>query len=276
MRVLEDEDHRVIAREAINDRDESGLDIVDKGRFLDSFRQPEQKRKALDGPISFRRVTAAVDELSQQARDLLGRVPRVDSRKVADDRRHRREGRGVGVRPRLAAQDHDCGADTGSELVCQAGLADSWLPNHGDEHRAPCGGRQAKALVEDGLLAGAADEGNRAPRGAGAEPVHRECVDRLFETLRSHAPAAAERNHGRGQSVGRAARQELPRQGRRLQPRRDVHHRPGHEHLAAGVAPHRRLPGFDSDTDLERLGEPGRLAEASGPSANGQARTHRT
>ena len=64
--------------------------------------------------------------------------------------------------------------------------------------------------------------------------------------------------------------------GRRLQPRRNVHHRPGHEHLAAGVAPHRRLPGFDSDTNLERLGEPGRLAQASGASANGQPRTYCT
>ena len=41
VRVLEDEDHRVIAREAIDHRDEASLDVVDEGRLLDSLRQPE-------------------------------------------------------------------------------------------------------------------------------------------------------------------------------------------------------------------------------------------
>src|SRR5260370_666969 len=105
------------------------------------------------------------------------------SGRAADDRGRGRERRRIGVGAWLASQHSHRGASTRGELVGEAGFADAGLAEDSHEHWTPGGGCQAEALIEDGLLAGAADEWDGSPRGSHLQPIDRESIETRGEAL---------------------------------------------------------------------------------------------
>ena len=211
MRVIEHDHHRVITGQAVDHRDHSGLHVVYECRLLRALGKTEQRREPLDGAGGFGGIAAAIHELAQLKPNLLGRIPRIDSRQVSDDGCRRRERCSVGRRAALATEDHDRGADASGELVGQSRFTDAGLAHHGDQHRPARGAREPEALVEDGLLARAPDERNRAPRGPGRESFDGEGIECRIEALGLHVTAASERDLGGREGVRRQASEELPR-----------------------------------------------------------------
>src|SRR5713101_5671622 len=179
---------------------------------------------------------------TKPALDLVGRVAGVDSGQVSYDRGRWRERRRVGVGAWLASQHDHRGPNTRCELVGEARFADAGLAENSQEHWSPGRGCEAEALIEDGLLAGTADEWDGSPRGSHRQPIDRESIETGIEALGFDMAATPVRDSGRRKGMGGAAGQELARARCRLQPRRQVDDRTGHQHLAAGVSPHGRLP----------------------------------
>src|SRR5713226_599967 len=260
----------MIAGQSIHHSDEARLYVVHEGGLVGSFGEAEQEPQALRRSFRLRGVAASIHEFAQQTPNLLRRIAGIDARQVPDDGGHRREGGGVRVRTGLAAEDDHGGADARRQLVDQARFADAGLAYDRDEHRAAGRGRQAKALVEDRLLAGAADERDRAPGGTRREAFDRKRFERRIEAfgLDPAAPPVGDLRGRQGMCGG--ADEHLSWLRSRLQPCGSVYDRPRHEQLTARVAAHRGLTGLDSDPDLERLIQAGRLAQPARARADGE------
>src|SRR5258708_4541570 len=72
--VFEKHHHRVVPSEAVDDRDEAGLNVVNEGRLLGPLGQAEQQGQALGDELSFRWIPAAGGELAPPRLDLVARV----------------------------------------------------------------------------------------------------------------------------------------------------------------------------------------------------------
>ena len=120
MRVFENDDHRVIARHPVYQRDKTRLHIADECRLIASLGHAEKEGQPLDGPIRLCRVAPFLHQLTEQAADLFWRVAGLDPRQVADDGSRRRERRRIRGRARPAPKDGHQSANTGRELIGQA------------------------------------------------------------------------------------------------------------------------------------------------------------
>src|SRR6202022_1780824 len=137
--VLEDEQYRLLPGQAVDEGDETALNVVDEGRLLGTLGQPEHEAQALHDPSNLVRTADEVGQLAKPAADLGRRLTVLDPRQVADDRGHDGKGRRVGVGAAAPAKDVDRRADTGRHLVGQARLADPRLTDDGDQDGATGG-----------------------------------------------------------------------------------------------------------------------------------------
>ncbi len=175
----------------------------------------------------------------------------------------------------MSAQDQDGRADARRELVRQAGLADARLSYHCGQDGAPAGARHPQALTQDGLLARAAYERNRSPRGTRCELLHRERIERGVEALGPDATAPGVRDVGARQDARGLTDQHLARLGGGLQPCSDVDDRAGHQQLACRRAAHSGLAGLDADPHFERTLESELVAKSPRALGDGKAGPHR-
>ena len=251
MRVFEHDQHRVVAGEPIDHGREACLDLMDESGLVPALARPEEQTETLRSPGRRRRVGGPGCQLAETIVDRVGAVARPEGGEVGDDRGRRREGGGIGLGPRLPAEDHDRRADARRELIRQPRLADAGLADDRDQDWSAGRAGQAKALAEDRLLAGPADEWDRAPSRAGGDLIHRKCFQGRIETLGPDPPSPAVGDIGGGQQLRRLADQHLPRLGCRLQARGGVDHRPCDEQLASRRAAHRGLAGLDPNSNLQ-------------------------
>jgi len=96
-----------------------------KRGLVATLTEPEEQRQALGRALGRAGAGRASGKDPQALANLVGAVTRTDLCEVGNDRGGRGEGRGVGLRAGLAAQDDDRRAYTCRELVDQARLADA-------------------------------------------------------------------------------------------------------------------------------------------------------
>ncbi len=140
---------------------------------------------------------------------------------------------------------------------------------------APAGARHPQALAEDGLLAGAAHEWDRSPRGTRCELLHREGVEGGIEAFRPDATAPGVGDVGTREDARGLADQHLARLGGGLQPRREVDDRACHQQLTCRRTSDRGLAGFDADPDFERPVKAQLVAKPPRALGDGKAGPHR-
>jgi len=274
--VFEYQGDCALLSDAVDQREETGGYVVHKRGFLSLSGQTEEKGEPFDRRFSLRRIRESPDELAQPLSRLVLRFAVADSGQLGDDRGHRRESRGVGVRARPAPEDDDAALHAGKQLCGKPGLADACFTENRNEDWPACRDGKAQALAQNRLLAVSADKRDGPSRGARRQRLDRVRGKLHVEALRPDCAACAVRDRVASESVGGVPGQDLARPCRGLQARGDVHDRPGHQELARGPQPGGRLARFDPYPHLERCGQALRPPQASYPLADCHRGPHRT